>query len=90
MRISSVESPSEEMIDPRYLNDLTSSRSSPFINIVVLGAILWDLLDTVTYLFLKKVIPQKADTLHVSSSSQYRDKTLERGYIKRVLHRLGK
>ena len=36
VRISSVESPSEEMIDPRYLNDSTS----PFINIVFLGAIL--------------------------------------------------
>ena len=35
-----VESPSEEMIDPRYLNDVTSSKRSPFINIVVLGAIL--------------------------------------------------
>ena len=40
VRISSVESPSEEMIDPRYLNDLTSSTHPPFINIVVLGAIL--------------------------------------------------
>ena len=38
--ISSVESPSEEMIDPSYLNDVASSRRSPFINIVVLGAIL--------------------------------------------------
>ena len=41
MRISSVESPSEEMIDPRYLNDFTSSMRSPFINnIVLLGAIM--------------------------------------------------
>ena len=40
MCISSVESPSEEMIDPKYLNDVTSSRHSQFINIVVLGAIL--------------------------------------------------
>ena len=40
VRISSVESPSEEMIDPRYLNDFTSSRRSRFINIAVLGAIL--------------------------------------------------
>ena len=40
VRISSVESPSEEMIDPRYLNDVSSPRRSPFINIVVLGAIL--------------------------------------------------
>ena len=38
--ISSVESPSEEMIDPRYLNDVTSSRRSSFINIVVLGVVL--------------------------------------------------
>ena len=35
-----MESPSEEMIDPRYLNDVTSSRRSPFFNVVVLGAIL--------------------------------------------------
>ena len=40
VRISSVESPSEEMIDPRYLNDFTSSRHSPFINIVLLGTVL--------------------------------------------------
>ena len=40
VHISSVESPSEEMIDPRYLNDVTSSRYSPFINIVLLGTIL--------------------------------------------------
>ena len=35
-----VESPSEGMIDPRYLNDVTSSRHSPLINIVpvVLGS----------------------------------------------------
>ena len=37
---SSVESHSEEMIDPRYLNDFTSSRRSLFINIVLLAAIL--------------------------------------------------
>ena len=40
MGISSLESPSEEMIDPRYLSDFTSSRRSPLINIVHLGAIL--------------------------------------------------
>ena len=40
VRISSVESPLEEMIDPKYLNYFTSSRRSPFINIVLLGAIL--------------------------------------------------
>ena len=40
VRISSVESPSGEVIDPRYLNDFTSSKRSSFINIVVLGAIL--------------------------------------------------
>ena len=40
VRISSVESPSEEMIDPRYLKDFTSSRRSQFINIELLGAIL--------------------------------------------------
>ena len=40
VRVSSVVSPLEEMIDPRYLNDAISSRRSPFINIVVLGAIL--------------------------------------------------
>ena len=32
VRISSGGSPSVEMIDPRYLNDVTSSRHSPFIN----------------------------------------------------------
>ena len=36
MHISSVESPLEEMIDLRYLNDFTSSRRSPLINIVLL------------------------------------------------------
>ena len=40
VRISSEESPSEEMIDPRYLNDFSSSRCSPFINIAALGAVL--------------------------------------------------
>ena len=40
VHISSVESPSGEMIDPRYLNDFTYSWRSPFINIVLLGAIL--------------------------------------------------
>ena len=40
MGIFSVESPSKEMIDPRYLNDVSSSRLSPFNNIVVIGAIL--------------------------------------------------
>ena len=40
LRISSVESPSEEMIDLRYLNDVTSSTRSPLIYIVVLGATL--------------------------------------------------
>ena len=39
VHISSVESPSEEMIDPRYLNDFTSSRRSLLINIVLLGTI---------------------------------------------------
>ena len=40
VHISSVESRSEEMINHRYLNDVTSSRHSPFTDIVVLGAIL--------------------------------------------------
>ena len=40
VRISSVESPSGEMIDPRYLDGFASSRRSPFINIVLVGAIL--------------------------------------------------
>ena len=40
MGIFSVESPSKEMIDPRYLNDVSSSRLPPFNNIVVIGAIL--------------------------------------------------
>ena len=40
MGIFSVESPSKEMIDPRYLNDVASWRLSPFNNIVVIGAIL--------------------------------------------------
>ena len=40
VHISSVESPAEEIIDPMYLNDFTSSRRSPFVNIVLLGAIL--------------------------------------------------
>ena len=40
MGIFSVESPSKEMIDLRYLNDVSSSRLSPVINIVVIGAIL--------------------------------------------------
>ena len=40
VHIFSVESPSEEMIDTMYLNDFTSSRLSPFINIICLSAIL--------------------------------------------------
>ena len=40
MGIFSVESPSKEMIDPRYLNDVATSRLSPFNNIVVIGAFL--------------------------------------------------
>ena len=48
VHIFSLELPSEEMIDPRYFNDFTSTRRSPFINIVLLGAIL---LLTMTLLF---------------------------------------
>ena len=40
VRIFSLGSPSEETIEPKYLNDFTSSRRSPFFNIVHLGAIL--------------------------------------------------
>ena len=40
VRVSSMESSSEEMIDPSYLNEVTSLRRSPFISIVVLGDIL--------------------------------------------------
>ena len=40
MRVSSEELPSEEMVNPRYLNDVTSSKRSPFINIIVIGTIL--------------------------------------------------
>ena len=37
VRISSVESRSEERIDQRYVDDVKSSRRSPFINIVVIA-----------------------------------------------------
>ena len=40
VRVSSVESPSEEKVNLRYLNDSTSSRRSPFIKIALLCAIL--------------------------------------------------
>ena len=55
VRVSSVESPSEEMIDPRYLNAVTSSRCSPFINIVLLGTIL--LLTMILLFFALTSIP---------------------------------
>ena len=65
VHISSMESPSEEMIDTRYLIDVASSRRSPSINTVVLGLLFFLLFMILVFSALISILYARLGQCHL-------------------------